>query len=451
MIHRRNSSSNDSTSSLGSNTPQWNYLQEEDMKDSLVKFKYAYLETLNKLIRFDKQKIFRFPVDTKLVPDYMNYITTPMDFETMLAKNEENKYKEDIRVFEADIWLIINNCKTYNSRDTIFYEAAVKLQDFYLKIKHILERKIVTITNLINRKRLSTSRARQRQMLSGSMSPSESGMVMHPYAEKTYNPMMQQSQFLKPNPMVRPTVMKTTPMPKASPMMMANPPVRPTQPQPEQNDSSQPIARSTSNSSAGDNPPPTRPTYPKTGPIKLETESERLEFIQSRLEPVKRRKRKPDPKRFGNGLLNSTMNTIQIALSVSGLTNETFGKLMANFNGLPRLLNSLDVAQHQLLVNPQSRNMFGARSINRLRRIINSFEWKRSFDFPISMGKNTLYRKIQLLMGRYKRETYKKSVESFIGQENLELVNEVFPNLSNILSDLCIPYQMLSNSTEFKN
>ncbi|UKK02161.2 Bromodomain-containing protein 1 [Theileria orientalis] len=450
MINRRNSLSNDSTSSLGSNAPHWNYLHEEDLKDSLVKFKYAYLETLNKLIRFDKQKIFRFPVDTKLVPDYMNYIKTPMDFETMLAKNEENKYRDDIRVFETDIWLIINNCKTYNSRDTIFYEAAVKLEDFYLKIKHILERKLVTIINLINRKCLSTSKTRHKQILSGSMSPSENGMATHPYGEKNYNPMMHQSQFLKPNPMVRPTIMKTTPMPKASPMVRANQQVRQTQQQ-EQHDSSQSIAISSSNSSAGDNPPPTRPTYPKTGPIKLETESERLEFIQSRLEPVKRRKRKPEQKRFGNGLLNSTMNTIQIALSVSGLTNETFGKLMANFNGLPRLLNSLDVAQHQLMANPQSRNMFGPRSINRLRRIINSFEWKRSFDFPISMGKNTLYRKIQLLMGRYKRETYKKSVESFIGEENLELVNEVFPNLSNILSDLCIPYQMLSNTTEFKN
>ncbi|BAM40044.1 Bromodomain-containing protein 1 [Theileria orientalis strain Shintoku] len=383
MINRRNSSSNDSTSSLGSNGQQWTYLHEEDVKDSLIKFKYAYLETLNKLIKFDKQKIFRFPVDTKLVPDYTNYIKTPMDFETMLAKNEENKYKDDIRVFEADIWLIINNCKTYNSRDTIFYEAAVKLEDFYLKIKHILERKLGTIINLINRKYLSTAKSRQKQLLSGSMSPSESGMVPYP--------------------------------------------------------------------SAGDNPPPTRPTYPRTGPIKLETESERLEFIQSRLEPVKRRKRKLDQKRMGNGLLNSTMNTVQIALSVSGLTNETFGKLMANFNGLPRLLNSLDVAQHQLLVNPHSRNMFGPNSIARLRRIINSFEWKRSFDFPISMGKNTLYRKIQLLMGRYKRETYKKSVESFIGEENLELMNELFPNLSDILGDLCIPHQMLSNTTEFKN
>lgn len=51
-----------------------------------------------------------------------------MDFSTMRQRIDAQDYK-NLDQFEADFNLIIDNCMKYNSKDTYFYRAAVRLRD----------------------------------------------------------------------------------------------------------------------------------------------------------------------------------------------------------------------------------------------------------------------------------------------------------------------------------
>lgn len=62
------------------------------------------------------------------VPDYLEYIDKPMDFETM-RKNIDNHNYRTMDEFETDFELIIKNCMKYNAKDTVFYRAATRLRD----------------------------------------------------------------------------------------------------------------------------------------------------------------------------------------------------------------------------------------------------------------------------------------------------------------------------------
>ena len=62
------------------------------------------------------------------MPDYYVHIQKPMDFQTMRSQIDNQMYKT-LDDFEADIELIVNNCISYNAKDTVFYRAAVKLRD----------------------------------------------------------------------------------------------------------------------------------------------------------------------------------------------------------------------------------------------------------------------------------------------------------------------------------
>ena len=55
-------------------------------------------------------------------------ISEPMDFATMREKIDGNVYKT-FDEFEKDFNLIWKNCMAYNSEDTIYYRAAVRLRD----------------------------------------------------------------------------------------------------------------------------------------------------------------------------------------------------------------------------------------------------------------------------------------------------------------------------------
>ena len=60
---------------------------------------------------------FKFPVNTKEVPDYLTKIQFPMDLSTILQKLKNNEY-QDSQKWLSDLNLIWTNAMTYNRQGT---------------------------------------------------------------------------------------------------------------------------------------------------------------------------------------------------------------------------------------------------------------------------------------------------------------------------------------------
>ncbi|XP_057716243.1 bromodomain and PHD finger-containing protein 3 isoform X2 [Corythoichthys intestinalis] len=84
--------------------------------------------TMDQLQDKDTAEIFAEPVNIKEVPDYMEFISHPMDFSTMRTKLENHIYRS-VADLEVDFNLMVSNCLLYNNKDTIFYRAALRLRD----------------------------------------------------------------------------------------------------------------------------------------------------------------------------------------------------------------------------------------------------------------------------------------------------------------------------------
>uniref|UniRef100_A0A5F8HGY7 Bromodomain containing 1 n=1 Tax=Monodelphis domestica TaxID=13616 RepID=A0A5F8HGY7_MONDO len=94
----------------------------------LTPFTVLLRSVLDQLQEKDPARIFAQPVNLKEVPDYLDHIKHPMDFATMRKRLDAQGYR-DLKEFEEDFHLIIDNCMKYNAKDTIFYRAAVRLRD----------------------------------------------------------------------------------------------------------------------------------------------------------------------------------------------------------------------------------------------------------------------------------------------------------------------------------
>uniref|UniRef100_A0A8C9SV44 Bromodomain and PHD finger containing 3 n=1 Tax=Scleropages formosus TaxID=113540 RepID=A0A8C9SV44_SCLFO len=84
--------------------------------------------TLDQLQEKDPAQIFAHPVNLKEVPDYLEFISQPMDFSTIRTKLEAHAYRT-LSDLEADFNLMVANCLRYNARDTVFHRAAVRLRE----------------------------------------------------------------------------------------------------------------------------------------------------------------------------------------------------------------------------------------------------------------------------------------------------------------------------------
>uniref|UniRef100_A0A3P9DUU4 Bromodomain and PHD finger containing 3 n=1 Tax=Maylandia zebra TaxID=106582 RepID=A0A3P9DUU4_9CICH len=114
--------------------------KREKLKREQVKVHQAALEmqltpvlallrsTLDQLQEKDTAQIFTQPVDIKEVPDYLEFISHPMDFSTMRSKLESHSYRS-VADLEADFNLMVSNCLLYNAKDTVFHRAALRLRD----------------------------------------------------------------------------------------------------------------------------------------------------------------------------------------------------------------------------------------------------------------------------------------------------------------------------------
>ncbi len=91
----------------------------------LVVFLRNVLESLQAI---DIQGIFAEPVNLEEVPDYLDHVTRPMDFRTMRDKLDAFSY-ESVEQLEEDFNVMVENCLSYNERDTIFFRAGVRMRD----------------------------------------------------------------------------------------------------------------------------------------------------------------------------------------------------------------------------------------------------------------------------------------------------------------------------------
>ncbi|KAM9327679.1 bromodomain-containing protein 1 isoform 2-T2 [Pholidichthys leucotaenia] len=103
-------------------------LQETLLEMQLTPFSILLRALLDQLQTKDQARIFAQPVDVIEVSDYLDHIKHPMDFSTMRQRIDAQGYN-NFDQFEGDFNLIIDNCMKYNSKDTYFYRAAVRLRD----------------------------------------------------------------------------------------------------------------------------------------------------------------------------------------------------------------------------------------------------------------------------------------------------------------------------------
>ena len=95
---------------------------------------YALMNAIwKRLMEIDEYLIFKDPV-SKDIPNYHNVITSPMDL-TTVKNNIDSKHFTSWREFEDDVDLIYNNCKSFNSSDSIFSKEAVRQQRWFRKWK----------------------------------------------------------------------------------------------------------------------------------------------------------------------------------------------------------------------------------------------------------------------------------------------------------------------------
>lgn len=85
--------------------------------------------TLDVIRQRDSYGFFLEPVDTTLVPDYLQVIREPMDLSTMERRIQARSY-QTLSDFERDFRLIVSNAKVYNAPETIYFKSATRLEAF---------------------------------------------------------------------------------------------------------------------------------------------------------------------------------------------------------------------------------------------------------------------------------------------------------------------------------
>ena len=87
------------------------------------------MRTIQNVKRIQSSTAFRQPVDYVAlnIPNYPNVITKPMDLKTLEDQLKENKYPT-VDAFTADFNQIVQNCETFNGRESTFTKAAYEMK-----------------------------------------------------------------------------------------------------------------------------------------------------------------------------------------------------------------------------------------------------------------------------------------------------------------------------------
>lgn len=157
-----------------------NYNEDDESGREMPIRKKSLLSVLTKVLSALRQKdtfgFFQSPVDVSLVPDYLKFITHPMDFSTM---EDKLPLYTGIKEFQHDFELIISNAKKYNAPATVYYKEAHKLGNYGFpliereaksvassqELQDILEESIKRKTDMNLRKRVAQGKKNHKESL----------------------------------------------------------------------------------------------------------------------------------------------------------------------------------------------------------------------------------------------------------------------------------------------
>jgi len=76
----------------------------------------------------DYYDVIKQPMGISPFESLMIALTYQLDFQTMGEKLKDGKYKT-VDLFENDVRLIIENCRSYNPETTVYYKNADKIEE----------------------------------------------------------------------------------------------------------------------------------------------------------------------------------------------------------------------------------------------------------------------------------------------------------------------------------
>eukprot|EP00917_Polyrhabdina_sp_WS-2016_P013783 GHVP01030150.1.p1 GENE.GHVP01030150.1~~GHVP01030150.1.p1 ORF type:complete len:461 (-),score=114.13 GHVP01030150.1:286-1668(-) len=133
-------------------------LNESQVAEELLKEQMKYCGVvLRSLKRHRDAGAFLHPVDPIAlnIPDYLEVIKTPMDFNTVTENYNQGKYTTPAEFME-DVQLILNNCFTYNKPDTFVYKGGKNLERSFLNTMEKMPRELSQIQKRSREKPLPT-------------------------------------------------------------------------------------------------------------------------------------------------------------------------------------------------------------------------------------------------------------------------------------------------------
>uniref|UniRef100_A0A3B5A1W5 Tyrosine-protein kinase BAZ1B n=1 Tax=Stegastes partitus TaxID=144197 RepID=A0A3B5A1W5_9TELE len=90
-------------------------------------------EILKKLMKFRYSWPFREPVSAEEAEDYLDIITQPMDFQTMLGKFSQGSYRH-AQDFLEDLKLVFSNAEEYNQQGSTVLSCMVKTEQAFTEL-----------------------------------------------------------------------------------------------------------------------------------------------------------------------------------------------------------------------------------------------------------------------------------------------------------------------------
>mmetsp|Transcript_60321 Transcript_60321/g.142118 ORF Transcript_60321/g.142118 Transcript_60321/m.142118 type:complete len:381 (+) Transcript_60321:219-1361(+) len=102
-------------------------LTERESSEAMLR--QTLSEVLASSLKFQDSWPFREPVRPEDVPDYHTVIKDPVDLSLIQTRLEQGFYRTK-ELFLADMTLMCDNCKTYNPKESVYYDCAVNVQRF---------------------------------------------------------------------------------------------------------------------------------------------------------------------------------------------------------------------------------------------------------------------------------------------------------------------------------